>query len=138
MLVPLLLGACATLDPAPTAPAARDGLNVRNLETGECGLYVWTADARKRFILFASIDDMAVFRDNIETPLVATSDISDVRYITFTDYLSRDVALTLREDEKIEGGVRYKAGSLAMVTDEGWDEIQPVVGLYACQLFKTT
>ncbi len=134
-----LLSACASIgNTASPKPETQNSLAVRKLETGSCGLFVWKADASRDFILFASETDMAVLQKGVETPLTANGSISDVRSLAFTDLQGRPVKLQLADEQKIEGGARYKSGSLVMVTDEGWEQYISVVGLYACQLLKTT
>ena len=138
-IIPFFLSACASVNSAsPVRGDAQNGLAVRKLETGSCGLFVWKADASKEFTLFASETDMAVLQNGVETPLTANGSISDVRNLSFTDTQGRPVKLKLADEQKIEGGARYKSGSLIMVTDEGWEQYTSVVGLYACQILKTT
>ena len=138
-IIPFLLSACASIESgAPARGDAQNSLAVRKLETGSCGLFVWKADASKDFILFASKVDMAVLQNGVETPLTASGSISDVRNLSFADPQDRPVKLQLADEEKIEGGARYKSGSLVMLTDEGWEQYTSVVGLYACQLLKAT
>ena len=138
-IIPFFLSACATVpNPVSEPNSGAGGLAIRKLETGSCGLFVWKADASKDFVLFASETDMAVLQNGVETPLSATGSISDIRNLSFADAQGRPVKLKLADEQKIEGGARYKSGSLVMVTDEGWEQYTSVVGLYACQILKAT
>ena len=81
---------------------------------------------------------MAVLQNGAEVPLTANGSISDVRSLSFTDSRGHPVKLQLADEQKIDGGARYKSGSLVMVTDEGWEQYTSVVGFYTCQVFKPT
>lgn len=138
-IILIFLTACASLNEvAPASSDARPSLAVRTLEVGNCGLFVWKADASKAFTLFASETDMAVLQNGAEVPLTANGSISDVRSLSFTDSRGHPVKLQLADEQKIDGGARYKSGSLVMVTDEGWEQYTSVVGFYTCQVFKPT
>jgi len=49
----LALPACATTPAATQSADKSNGLSARTLTAGDCGLFVWTGDSQKRFVLFS-------------------------------------------------------------------------------------
>ncbi|WP_026942423.1 hypothetical protein [Hellea balneolensis] len=129
----LLLSACATLSPdiKKTEDAAIVG---KTLAPGDCGLYVWTADAIKTFTLFASSTEISYFKGQEEIMLTEDNPANPPSTIrSFTDTEGKTLSLTLLSPEDIEGGIRYKAGRLTSLSSDGWEKVVPIVGFYACQ-----
>ena len=58
----LVLGGCASTPEntagtkAAISEKPKDRLAARNLEAGECGIFVWTKDKARRFILFSQYE----------------------------------------------------------------------------------
>ncbi len=106
----------------------------KTLSPGECGLYVWTADMTKTFKLFAAPTEISYFADDESVSLAelnpATPPAADRKFI---DPDGKSLELTLLSPQDIDGGVRYKAGRLTSLSDDGWEKVVPIVGLYACQ-----
>jgi len=133
-----LLSGCATLTKAetksPLSEIADKALSANTLSAGECGLYVWKADAAKTFLLFASPSGVSYMKDGQETSLTEQNPVvPPQRERIFMDTSGQSLNLTLTSAEQITGGTRYKAGRLTRKSDEGWDIVVPVVGFYACQ-----
>jgi len=129
----LLLASCATMTKDEPIVAST-GLSAKTLAAGECGLYVWTADAAKTFTLFTSpsgviysngTSEISLTEKNPTTPPASSRE--------FMDETGKALTLTLLSPQQIEGGIRYKTGRLTSVADDGWEKVVPVVGLYACQ-----
>ena len=126
----LLLSACATAaPPEPPAILERPGLSGRTLDEGECALFVWTRDAARDLILFSSADEAALWTykgenpfDPTDTPLAPEQqfEVDGIPY-----------RLELGRGEPFGVGARYGNGALRSVV-EGWDVVQPVLGLTAC------
>jgi hypothetical protein len=132
LVMGILLAGCATTSGNDAKPIA--SISSKTLAAGECGLYVWTADAYKTFILFATPQEIsysqkdktiALTEVNPKQPPLASRE--------FKDPEGKDLSLTLLSPEEFDGGIRYKAGRLTSLSDEGWEKVVPVVGLYACQ-----
>jgi len=128
----LVLASCVT--------AAKDdikneaGIPSITLAAGECGLYVWTADAAKNFTLFATPTETSYFRGGKTIGLTEKNPtIPPASNREFIDLDGKSLNLTLLAPEEIDGGIRYKAGRLTSLSEDGWEKVVPVVGLYACQ-----
>jgi len=134
----MLMSACASLSKDTVNTATRsNALSAQTLAPGECGLFVWIADADKRFKLFSqSQTNSGVWRGpNGETniTLTAKSGIPTDGQYPEQSFESADLTLVLKDAEVITQGTRYKAGTLTQMSPEGWDKITPVVGLSMCQ-----
>ncbi len=130
-----MLGGCAALDIAKTAPEGKpSGLSARTLSAGDCGLFVWTADRAKTFTLFASEAEAALYKEGAEFGLTEKNRaLVPTTSREFMDATGAAYTLTLLSPQKIDGGTRYKTGRLVSLDAEGWERVIPVVGLYACQ-----
>lgn len=129
----LLLVGCATTA-KDDSKTSNTGLSTKTLAAGECGLYVWTADAAKTFTLFASPSGMTYSNGVTEFSLTEknpTAPPASSREFRDTD--GKVMTLTMLLPQEIDGGTRYKAGRLTSLADDGWEKVVPVVGLYACQ-----
>ncbi len=144
----LIAAACATT-PAdqsetetPVAPNQADTrvqLSPKDLQAGECGLFLFTRGTPRRFVLFSSAasNQAIVFIENKEITLPLTAAGGDI----FGQFLTRQtfsndtetVKLTLSPGEKIEGGQRIPVASLTRTMADGWDVITPLQGVRACQ-----
>lgn len=117
-----------------------ESLSARTLARDECGLFVWTAGAKRRFILFSQADKKTgLWAKNGEIPLAlirAEGLSAHMQYpvSTFETPSGQVLALALAEAQVITHGTRFKSGTLTYTTQEGWDKIVPVVGLAACQI----
>lgn len=139
-LVSTGLAACATKAPKPVKPTPSSpssempGLDARKLSPGECGLFVWTADAAKTFTLFAGDTQIAVNKDGEEV-ILTEKNPTDPPALSreFMDADENLYRLTLLAPNPIEGGTRYGAGRLMSLDEEGWEKVVPVIGLTACQ-----
>lgn len=128
----LLLMGCVT---APTDKTrSLQGLSSKTLAAGECGLYVWTANAAKTFTLFAAPNEVSYLKGGKTVMLTETNPITPPKTDReFIDEAGQLLSLTLLSPENIEGGTRYKAGRLTSLSEDGWEKVVPIVGLYACQ-----
>lgn len=148
------LAACATDGgedaPAPgnetAPPAAAEAAPVsgpigvlapRDLDDGECGLFLYSRRAAPQFIFYAQ-DGAGIARMNLDSAEVS---------LTRKDAARRDLAaeqayqgenglrveLNLEIGEALTGGIRIPAGSLRLSQPDGWDLVVPVTGLTACQ-----
>jgi len=132
----LVLAACVTPGPKPepVATSEKAGLSARNLAAGECGLFIWTADAAKTFTLFAGNAQIALLKKGEEIVLTEKSPTTPPSLSReFVDVDGTKYNLTLLSPQQIEGGARYGSGRLVYLDDEGWEKIVPIVGLYGCQ-----
>jgi len=104
------------------------------LAAGECGLYVWTADAAKTFTLFAAPSEVSYLKGGKTIALTEkNSTVPPASTREFMDPEGKSLNLTLLAPQEIENGIRYKAGRLTSLSDDGWEKVVPIVGLYACQ-----
>lgn len=129
----LLLASCATTSKEGPVPTV-EGLSSKVLAAGECGLYVWTADAAKTFTLFAARSGITYLEDGKEVSLTEKNPIEPpASSRKFMDNNGKALTLTLLSPQQIDEGTRYKSGRLISLSDDGWEKIVPVVGFYACQ-----
>jgi hypothetical protein len=140
----MMLGACAGVAKTPAVtPLISQGtlgqLAPRDLKSGDCGLFVWSAEATRRLILFSqNSTGLAAWHDgsqeHVLTLKTRAGDKTLLQYpeqelVTQTGKL---ISLSLRKAQAIESGMRYKAGVLSYTDSEGWRAVVPVVGLASC------
>ena len=128
----LVLAGCATTPQDNTEnPVVISG---KTLGAGECGLYIWTADTTKTFTLFAAPNEVSYLKNGKMVSVTEKSPTSSPASVReFVDSEGKDLTLTLLSPEEIDGGIRYKAGRLMSLSEDGWEKVVPIVGLYACQ-----
>ena len=148
----LILAACETVNPA-TVPSPElselselskpsTELSARNLNPGECGLFVWAGEARN-FILFSQSGKEAQYANGAQeialTPLTTEAEAlsgdlyGQIPAQSFLDETGRRYDLRLSHASEIQDGIRYAGGSWRHKNDEGWDVVTPVYGLSTCQ-----
>lgn len=143
----VFLGACASSvsaqvsdTPAAVPEMAATELPAQTLEPGACGLFLWTRDEPRHFVLFYPAGDPtaeAIVNGRRQTLNVDSQD-GDV----FGEFLTRmafsrpdgnPVMLTLTPGEEIEGGRRVPLARMIYDNADGWEIITPLTGLTACQ-----
>ena len=131
----------AVTPPEPSATNPK-GLSPRVLMPKDCGLFVWSGDPSRRFILFSqSQKERAVWEgENDETALHidyqsgALSDKQQPRQ-SLINLQNPDVMLELNlsRKETTVNGTRYKGGNLTIKRAGQWDKVMPVIGLSTCK-----
>ena len=94
------LSGCATLtkpEPKSTLSEIADkALSANALSAGECGLYVWKADAAKTFLLFAGPTGVSYMKDGQEMSLTEQNPVvPPQRERIFMDTSGQSLNLTL-------------------------------------------
>jgi len=117
------------------------------LDRGECGLFVWTGDQDRRFILFSQSQkgSAAWAGPNGELPLtiVETSGQAFQGQYTVQNFaqVSKDknvinppfLTLSLRNLEEVVDSTRFKGGTLSQTSQDGLQRVIPIVGLSTCR-----
>lgn len=141
-----LLTACSSL---PTGANSSDGksgqfadrLAPRDLTQGECGIFVWTADAARRFVFFSQATDpiaswwgpqgeQAIKRTGSEG--LTALEQSPVQSFSLADGGSLKVSLS--NPEEVDNGARFKSGAIIQTGPDGWEKVMPVFGVAACNV----
>lgn len=139
----MIIPACATTSDAPQSPekstAQSNGLLPRTLVDGDCGLFVWTGDAQKKFVLFSKSQNKSAswLSPNGEVSLTSKDRRGDATQGQFPSqvFISEkygELHLNLRDPQPISDGTRYRAGTLTGDSEEGWSRVTSVVGLSVC------
>lgn len=130
-------GPAAVTKKTKTIAAEKTGLSGRVLAAGDCGLFVWTADTERKFILFAQSQKMSAVYDTPDGEQILKITSQDGRptqsQFPIQSYDDGVLRLALSGAQTITDGTRYKSGTLTMTSDEGWEKVSPVLGLSACQ-----
>ncbi|WP_300381611.1 hypothetical protein [Henriciella sp.] len=130
-----------TSDLLPAVNAVPEsGLGPQNLESGQCGLFIWNKTAPDQFIFFArSQTGQATFKVGGET-VTGTQIINRGsifgEFMTEQGYTAPDgaqVVLNVRPGQVLQGGQRIEGGRMTITTTEGWRTVIPVLGVRACQ-----
>ena len=141
----LLLSACASgvsdnKVAGRTAEGVGDSLPAQTLDPGTCGLFLWTQDEPRRFILFypAGAGTAEAVVDGRRTQLQVESQGGEIFAQFMTEMTFRrtgglPVALSMQPGELIEGGRRVPSARMISQDEEGWETIMPLAGLTACQ-----
>ena len=123
----------------------QDRLAPRNLDQGDCGLFVWTAESARRFVLFSQskLDTASWWDDSSEVDIVRTGfegyavhDQPPTQSFALAD--GGTLKLSLKDPEDVDNGTRYKAGAITQIGSDGWEKVIPVFGLAACNLTPVT
>lgn len=135
-----LIGCASTSGPAPAPISAVTNLPAQTLKAGECGLFVWTGDSKRKFILFSqaqtqtgvwySGETVENLSTHTQTGQPANNQFPETSYVTST---GAKLSLSLERRESIINGTRFKSGTLKVSDPEAWERITPVVGLSACK-----
>jgi hypothetical protein len=140
----LVLGtACSTLgetkaDEKPVVTKSA-GLSEQNLETGECAVFLWAASGKREFVYFQKQDSATgkYYRD--ETTMVITtgdntSSLGDARSLDFayTGPAGEKIIVTGGYGGEIEGGLKIAPATIKIETKDGWEQITPATGVFAC------
>ena len=141
-----LAGGCGTVSKStPSQDAstasqnstANNSLTARNLERGECGLFVWSADQDRRFILFSqSQKSKAVWAGpSGEDKLRITQKSGQVFQEQYTEqtFAPQNLTLTLKNDESLIDSTRFKGGTLSQIQADGLERISPIAALSICR-----
>ncbi|MFN3312246.1 MAG: hypothetical protein ACK46Q_02100 [Hyphomonas sp.] len=147
----LFCAACASSssDTARAASAAAaqavqevptEGLPAQRLNAGECGLFLWSMTAPRKFVFFtkASASEAQVWHEGKALPLQMVDSHGDIfgQFMTGHDYITRDgaleVGLNFTPGERLEQGQRISSGRLVIRAGDGWETVQPVSGVSAC------
>lgn len=116
------------------------GLGPQELQSSECGLFLWSQTDTSKFIFFSkALTGVAVFAQD-EEPIQLTQSRAggDIfgQFNTRLEYVSNDgrvLTLELVPGELLEGGQRIESGLLSLADREGWLTKLPVLGVRACQ-----
>ena len=145
----LLVAACASsgteepavvASPGAEASPAVKALPAQTLEPGTCGLFLWTRDEPRHFILFYVAGEStakAVLGGRAQTLEIGSQE-GDVigQFLSRMILRAEDgqmVSLTLSPGEEIDGGRRVPLARMISRDAEGWEIITPLTGLTACQ-----
>lgn len=140
-----IMTACTTVPDAPNTSSGASvmkaqGLSARNLAAGECGLFVWTADANKNFILFAQSQKQQANWLSPVGEITLTLDTqsgsalqSQYPQQSYNLNDASKLAIDLRQPQSIQDGTRYRAGTLSQTGADGWARVTPIVALSACK-----
>lgn len=144
------LAACASspaegaLEAAAAAPAVNtvpnDGLPPQRLAPGECGLFLWSMSAPRKFVFFTNGSSGAalVLIGDKPTSISMTSAGGDVfgQFLTkmmFEDLTSNaTVKVSIAPGKPLDGGQRVEGGNIQFRDEAGWETVLPVTGVRAC------
>lgn len=135
------LSSCAGIaDPVAAPPQKVTSLPAQSLAPGDCGLFIWTANNERRFILFSqsqtqkgvwySRGDIHMLTVKNEAGEPANEQFPETSYMTLA---GTKLSISLAQRETITDGTRFKSGTLKVFDPEAWERVMPVVGLSACQ-----
>lgn len=140
-LATLALTSCANLPlPSENQPAdIKTGLTAQELATGECGVFLWTLSNPPSFTFFQKIgsEHAKLFMDTQELtlqPLPSSEPMNDYGNIDgkYTTATEQQVAVKGQYGAEMDGGRKIPTGSIQITKPDGWQEIIPVSGVYAC------
>lgn len=119
-------------------------LPAQSLIPGDCGLFVWTADRLKRFILFSSAQtDNALWAGpdgQVALNITEKKSVPHHGQYPQQDFTTPDnhrLNLKLENPEVVTGGTRFTSGTLKLQTPEAWERITPVVAIATCQPYPS-
>ena len=140
----ILLSACNSVPGSSSSSRAdvpQDRLSPRDLTQGECGIFVWTSDAARRFIFFSQATnpianwwspDGEIQINRISSDGLTSFEQSPVQNYNLPD--GGTLKLTLSDPEEVDNGTRFKSGTIAQTGADGWEKVMPVFGVAACNV----
>jgi len=133
----LLIGGCGTTPNKEETKLAkpvlvRSGLAPQNLDSGECGLFIWTTDKTRTFIGFETSNIAKLFL-NGQTQAVTREREGELtaRERTYKLANGETVPLSLEPGTDLKGGEGF-SGQIVTKTSDGWDRVTPIVALASC------
>lgn len=141
-----LLGACANISlPTPKqdnqeATLPLEGLSSKNLDAGECGLFLWSISSPQVFTFYQKNNESKahLLVKNQETIIRAPASIYilpqslDFEFL-YKNELEHSIVLKGQYGEVMEGGWRIPTARIQIENSDGWKEIIPVSGVFACR-----
>jgi len=137
---------CATTSPkdAPKVRAAAttdaNALPAQELANGACGIFFWSMTSPKHFVFFQKegANTAEFFFDARAQKLRAeqvTSGLEDSYGVnlSYTGPSTEKITVKGVYSEVLDGGRRISDAAIIIGKDDGWQEIMPVSGLYACR-----
>lgn len=121
--------------------ANQDRLAPRDLNAGECGIFVWTADNARRFVFFSQTDSSTAswWGESGEIEIARTSSdglpaFGQTPNQTYQLPDGGELNLKLGDPEEVDNGTRYRTGAITQKAANGWDKVMPVSGIAACNV----
>lgn len=126
--------------PQKSEQAQTAGLSAKPLAVGECGLFFWDTDRKRKFVFFhregqsnAALwyEEKELFLSSAEY-LTGIADLPNIAH----DYRSEtglNVSMKGRLGENVDGGIRIQDALLQVTKPDGWAQVMPVSGIYVCQ-----
>ena len=138
-----VLPSCESVPSPKTKPEIQqrstDQLPPQTLKAGDCGLFLWTLDTKKRLVFFQKQgESTAKIMDKSKTinlqKISATQDIGvgDDIGISYSAVGYDSVMLSGKFTEALQDGQRVRA-TLKSVKPDGWQAIMPLAGVYVCE-----
>ncbi|NNC38124.1 MAG: hypothetical protein EX271_09155 [Acidimicrobiales bacterium] len=139
----LLLTACAstgeTKQKANTVKTKAAGLSEQNLVEGECAIFLWAANGKREFVYFQKQDSATAkyYKDDTTIDIATTdntSALADTPALNFsyTGPSSEKITVSGGYDGEIEGGLKIAPSTIKVETKDGWQQITPASGVFAC------
>ena len=142
----IVLSACSSLPDGLKSSDAKsakltDRLAPRDLTQGECGIFVWTADAARRFVFFSQATDPTASWwsgsseqtvQRISSDGLTAFEQSPVQTFGLADGGALKVSLS--NPEEVDNGTRFRSGAITQTGPDGWEKVMPVFGVAACNV----
>ncbi len=146
------LSACATTDrsivqsqkTAQNSAHAKSALSARDLDPGECGLFIWFESGSQFAVFSQNGKGASLATPNGEVSLVPTEPLASVtskpsqdaynQYPVqdFVDESGKTYSLKLSQAENNVNGIRYKGGIWRTTSSDGWDIVKSAIGYSTC------
>ena len=125
----------------PEVQSSEAGLNAQTLSPGECGLFLWTTSAPRKFVFFskAGTDKALVYLGGEAVQMVLTGADGDIfgQFMTDMHFDPGDgresLNVFVEPGALLDQGQRTETARMTFTDAEGWETIVPVAGVRACQ-----
>lgn len=115
------------------------GVSEQDLVEGECAVFLWAASGKREFIYFQKQDSAtAKYYHNDTTIQISTTDnssnLADAGSLNLS-YAGPDgekITVTGGYSGEIEGGLKISPSTIKLVASDGWEQITPASGVFAC------
>lgn len=140
-LLAALIGAPAAFAQEATHEAVLEALPPQPLDTGRCGLFLWSRDGQHAFVLVA-YDEPAHARIRLngaarDLPRIAFDGENAAGHFARQRFADRGLQLDLdikfSDDRQIRDGAIVEQGLIRLIDASGWQSVHAVGGMVACK-----
>ena len=115
------------------------GLQQQNLEEGECAVFLWAAGGKREFVYFQKQDSATaqLYRNDQTIAITTTDNTSQLAdagslNLSYVGGNGEKIEVTGGYGGELEGGIKIAPATINFQIQDGWEQITPASGVFAC------